>query len=78
MFKKEAHGLALWAFWPYGFINWELFGLVGFFGPNPCGLGPSPVGWVKLTSLVICVHILFGVLLRFLSFLFPNDSLYDM
>jgi len=24
---------------------------VGFFGPNPHGPGPNPVGWAKLTPL---------------------------
>jgi len=29
---------------------------VGFFGPSPHGSGPNPVGWAKLTPLVIHCH----------------------
>jgi len=41
----------LWAIWPCGLFSGAFFGCVGFFGPNPRGLGPNPVGWAKLTAL---------------------------
>jgi len=36
-----------------GFSNGELFGPLGFFGPNPRGLEPSLVGRTKLTTLIV-------------------------
>jgi len=38
--------LALWTSLMGAFFN------VGFFGPNPHGPRPSPVGWAKLTPLI--------------------------
>ena len=35
-----------------GFLIGWFFGYVGFFGPSPHGIGPSPVSWTKLTTLV--------------------------
>jgi len=59
----KAHGLALAhrafvGFWACGLLFWGLFFNVGFIGPSPHGPGPNPVGWAKLTPLLIYVYLL--------------------
>ena len=44
-------GWLMWTFGFVGFYKWLLF------GPGPCGLGLSVVGWTNLTPLLIEHHV---------------------